>query len=74
VVLDPATGQGTTIVQTDLPTRADALTFTADGRLLVAGRDHNLYELDPVTGAATLIGPTGVEYIAGMTLRVVRWG
>jgi hypothetical protein len=45
VALDPATGQGTGIAQTDLPTRADTLAFTADGRLLVAGGDGNLYEL-----------------------------
>jgi parallel beta-helix repeat protein len=72
VSLDPATGRGTAIAQTDLPTRATALAFTADGRLVVAGHDGNLYELDPVTGASTLIGPTGVEFIGGMTLRVVR--
>jgi hypothetical protein len=74
VALDPATGQGTAIAQTDLPTRVDALAFTADGRLVVAGRDGNLYELDPVTGASTLIGPTGVEFIGGMSLRVLSWG
>jgi hypothetical protein len=72
VALDPATGRGTAIAQTDLPTRATALAFTADGRLVVAGGDSNLYELDPVTGASTLIGPTGVEAVGGMTLRVVR--
>jgi sugar lactone lactonase YvrE len=72
VALDPATGQGTAIAQTDLPTRVDALAFTADGRLVVAGRDRNLYELDRRTGASTLIGPTGVEFIGGMTLRVLR--
>ena len=71
VALDPATGQGTAIARTDLPTGPTALAFTADGRLIVAGRDRNLYELDPVTGASTLIGPTGVSYIGGMTLRVL---
>ena len=55
VSLDPATGQGTAIARTDLPTRAMALAFTADGRLVVAGSDRNLYELDPVTGASTLM-------------------
>jgi hypothetical protein len=65
-------GRGTAIAQTDLPTRANALAFTADGRLLVAGGDRNLYQLDLRTGASTLIGPTGVESITGMTLRVVR--
>jgi hypothetical protein len=45
----------------DLPTHATALAFAADGRLLVAGRDRT-----------TLIGPTGVEVIGSMTLRVVR--
>jgi len=72
VSLDPATGQGTAIAQTDLPTRADALAFTADGRMVVAGRDGNLYQLDPATGASTLIGRTGVESVGGMSLRVVR--
>ena len=72
VALDPTTGQGTAIAQTDLPTRATSLAFLADGRLVVAGSDGNLYELDPVTGAATLIGPTGVEVVSGMSLRVLR--
>ena len=70
VALDPATGQGTAIAQTDLPTQAESLAFTADGRLVVAGGDGNLYELDPVTGASRLIGPTGVEVVSGMSLRV----
>jgi hypothetical protein len=71
VSLDPATGQGTAIARTDLPTRATALAFTADGRMVVAGQDRNLYQLDPRTGASTLIGPTGVETVNSMTLRVV---
>jgi hypothetical protein len=71
VSLDPATGQATPIARIDLPTRADALAFTADDRLLVAGSDRNLYQLDPRTGASTLIGPTGVD-IGGMSLRVLR--
>jgi hypothetical protein len=65
-------GRGTAIAQTDLPTRANALAFTADGRLLVAGDDGNLYQLDLRTGASTLIGPTGVEVVSGMSLRVLR--
>jgi hypothetical protein len=72
VALDPATGRGTAIARTDLPTSADALAFTADGRMVVAGGDGNLYQLDPVTGASTLIGPTGVESIGDMTLRKLR--
>jgi hypothetical protein len=72
VSLDPAMGRGTAIAQTDLPTRANALAFTADGRLLVAGDDGNLYQLDLRTGASTLIGPTGVEVVSGMSLRVLR--
>ena len=32
--------------------------------------DGNLYELDPVTGASTLLGPTDVEVMRGMSLRV----
>jgi Bacterial TSP3 repeat len=72
VSLDPATGQGTVIARTDLPTHATALTFTADGRLVVTGGNGNLYQLDPVTGASTLIGSTGVEAVGGMTLRVLR--
>ena len=59
VALDPATGQGTAIAQTDLPTQAESLAFTADGRLVVAGSDGNLYELDPVTGASTADWPDG---------------
>jgi outer membrane protein assembly factor BamB len=71
VALDPATGKGTAIAQTDLPTQAESLAFTADGRLLVAGGDGSLYELDPVTGTSTLIGPTGVEVVSGMSLRML---
>jgi hypothetical protein len=46
------------------------MTFTADGRLIVAGSDGNLYQLNPVTGASTLLSPTGVEVVSGMSLRV----
>jgi hypothetical protein len=70
VSLDPATGRGTAIAQTDLPTQAEALAFTADGRLVVAGSDGNLYQVDPVTGVSRLIGPTGVEVVSGLSLRV----
>jgi hypothetical protein len=70
VALDPTTGQGTAIAETDLSTQAEAMTLTADGRLLVAGSDGRLYELDPSTGASTLIGPMGVEVVRGMSLRV----
>jgi hypothetical protein len=72
VSLDPATGQGTAIAQTNLPTRAESLAFLADGRLVVAGSDDNLYQVDPVTGTSRLIGPTGVEMVSGMSLRVIR--
>ena len=70
LALDPATGQGTAIAQTDLRTQAESMAFTADGRLVVAGSDGNLYQVDPVTGASRLIGPTGVEVVSGMSLRV----
>jgi hypothetical protein len=70
VSLNPTTGQGTAIAETDLSTQAEAMTLTADGRLLVAGSDGHLYELDPATGASTLIGPMGVEVVRGMSLRV----
>ena len=70
VSLDPTTGQGTAIARTDLPTQATSLAFLADGRLVVGGDDSDLYELDPVTGASRLIGPTGVEQVSGMSLRV----
>jgi hypothetical protein len=69
VALDPATGQGTALAQTDMPTQAEAMAFTADGRLVVAGSDANLYEINPVTGASRLIGPTGVEAVSGLSLR-----
>jgi hypothetical protein len=72
VSLDPATGKGTAIAQTDLPTQARSLAFTADDRLVVGGDDGNLYELDRVTGASRLIGPTGVEVVSGLSLRVLR--
>jgi hypothetical protein len=69
--LDPATGKGTAIARTDLPTQASSLTFLADSRLVVGGDDGNLYELDRVTGASRLIGPTGVEVVSGMSQRVL---
>jgi hypothetical protein len=72
VALAPTTGQGTAIAQTDLRTQAESLAFTADGRLVMAGNDGNLYQLDPATGAARLIGPTGVELVSGMSLRVLQ--
>jgi outer membrane protein assembly factor BamB len=72
VSLDPTTGQGTAIAETDLHTQAESMTFTADGRLIVAGSDGHLYELDPATGASTLLGPTGVEVVSGMSLRMWR--
>jgi hypothetical protein len=72
LTLDPATAQATPIARTDLPTRAESMAFTADGRLLVAGGDGNLYELDAVTGAATLLGPMGVGMVSGMSQRVLR--
>jgi hypothetical protein len=72
LTLDLITGQGTAIAETDLPTQALSLVFTADGRLLVTGRDDNLYVLDSVTGASTLLGPTGVEQLSGMSLRRLR--
>jgi hypothetical protein len=72
LALDLTTGQGTAIAETDLSTQAESLAFTADGRLLVGGSDGNLYELDPATGTSTLIGPTGVEVVSGMSLRVLR--
>ena len=34
--------------------------------------DGNLYELNAVTGASRLIGPTGVEQMSGMSQRVLR--
>ena len=67
--LNPTTGQETLIAETNLPTHAESLAFTADGRLLVGGSDGNLYQVDPVTGASRLIGPTGVEVVSGMSLR-----
>ena len=72
VSLDPATGRATPIAETDLPTQGESLAFTADGRLVVGGHDGNLYELDPATGASRLLGPTGVEVVSGMSLRVLR--
>jgi hypothetical protein len=32
--------------------------------------DNN--NLEPVTGASTVLGPTGVEFIGGMSLQVLR--
>jgi len=71
LTLDPATGRATPIAATDLSTQAESMALTADGRLVVAGSDGNLYQLDPVTGASTLIGPTSVEIVSGMSLRVL---
>jgi parallel beta-helix repeat protein len=37
-----------------------------------AHSDANLYELDPVTGAAMPLGPTGVEVVSGVSPQVLR--
>lgn len=70
VALDPATGQAMVIAETDLFTQVESMTFTADGRLVGGGSDGNLYQVDPSTGASWLIGPTGVEVVSGLSLRV----
>ena len=34
--------------------------------------EGGVYELDAVTGAATLLGPTGVEMVSGMSRQGLR--
>ena len=41
-----------------------ALTVDADGKLYAIGNDTNLYAIDKTTGAATLIGSTGVSAVS----------
>ena len=43
----------------------------ASVRIGYAPAKTGVYQLDPVTGASTLIGPTGDAFIGGMTLRVL---
>ncbi len=66
--IDPSTGQGSVIATTNLEAEASSLEIDASGRLLTGASDGNFYEINPVTGAATLIGPMGVEKLSGLSI------
>lgn len=72
--IDIATRQLTNIgpLGFDLPDGAAGMTYDSitDSFYLVAGSsaiDSNLYRVNPVTGAATLIGNTGIRDMSGLT-------
>ncbi len=68
--IDPQTGAAGVIATTTMTSEASSLEFSADGRLLTAGGDGVLYELDPGTGAATAIGPLeNAVKLSGLSLR-----
>ena len=76
--VNPSTGVATQIAVTTMTAEASSLEFTADGRLVTAGNDGNFYEINPITGVATLIGPLVNEpKLSGLSLRPtppVYWG
>lgn len=68
--IDPSNAVVTFHSTTDLPDEASSLEFLPDGRLVAACADGALYEIDPDTGATTLIGPlVSVGKLSGLT-----WG
>jgi len=63
------TGAATPIATVALSAEASSLEFTADGRLITAGADGNLYEIDPGSGATTYIGPlVNAGKLSGLSL------
>ena len=67
LLIDPQTGQASVVVQTDLQQEASSLEIDANGRLLTAGDDGNLYEINSRTGVSSLIGPMGVSKLSGLS-------
>ena len=64
VTIDPITGTNTPVG--DNGVALATLTNLADGRLFGVDFDDNLYQINPNTGAATLIGPTGLPSLIGI--------
>lgn len=64
--LDTATGDPTVIGGSAIGPDNQTIEFDTDGTLFCAR--HNLKTLDPATGAATLIGPTGFDDIRGLAI------
>jgi len=57
------------------PIEMSSLEFDAEGRLIAGGDDGNLYEIDPATGLATLIGPlASVGKVSGLSMRPIFSG
>ena len=49
---------------------APALEFDGSGRLIAGGADGVLYEIDPVDGVATALGPLiNADKLSGLSLR-----
>jgi hypothetical protein len=69
LTIDLEDGQATLVGSTGIP--AESLEFGPDGRLYAGtgGVDGGLlYRIDPMTGASTLVGPTGFDSVAALTL------
>ncbi len=62
--VDVGTGLATVVVSTDMSGNSQALEFDSTGKLYAARTE--LMEIDPMTGAATLIGATGATDIRGL--------
>ena len=66
VVIDPATGNAHTLGGL-MGTALDGLVVTHDGSIYgMNGADSSLYAVDPTTGLATKIGPSGFELGYGL--------
>jgi len=51
-----------------------SLEFDMEGQLISGGDDGNLYEINTITGAATLVGPLGVTKVSGLSMRPIFSG
>jgi len=78
LTIAPSTGVATSvglIFGIYTPFEMSSLEFDAGGRLIAAGEDGNLYEIDTATAAGTLIGPlASVGKVSGLSMRPIFSG
>ena len=63
---DPVTGIFALVGNSSRTTAMADIDFKSDGTLWGVGNDNNLYSINQITGAGTLIGGTGVGFLAGL--------
>jgi hypothetical protein len=61
--VDPETAIATFIGQVLTPKDSTGMAETDDGRLILSNLDDNLYEIDPLTGEVTNLGPVSAEIL-----------